>query len=681
MKLVISDNERELDVLSDANIRLLQDGLDLPVVARELTYAESADSDGRRRVRSKNQNAEGRIGLHISGTSDSHFWGNVDNVVELVESAHRNRGSIVYQPPGGTALAYDLEAITVTGLPQPGIELRSRRAQAEISFEAKPYGRLAATQLFSGGTLSGPIAGTTVESVGGQVMAFGDLELTEASSQTRDFVEIGVQADFDPTNPEPLLLTAGTMSGAGGTLVGVTGSGGTASRPTGAYTTSGGNSYTVRASLSTTPSVIAKTNQLTHNGAWKVRARVQSSAANVRVRLSWRVGNSPFTEEAWQVISTASRWVDLDLGTLDIPKLSGTQAFECRIEAGSGSSYPSFDIDLVSLVPADRYLRLRGRQVSETTSGLTAADDFDNQTAGTLNGKTPPITAGGNWTGAGDSDDFSVVSNGYVTRTAVSDSANAGRFMTAGTTIATTISVRADFNVSNQAYKSSAPQGGLVARYTNTSNYLIAAWIPVGVGTAQWRFRLDLKKRISSTFTTLGSYSLPNNIYPNSHRLGLDVDTDGTVKVLYGSVLSASLTTVISTTDSALATGGTLASGLYGFYHENQDSSALQIDVDNFTATVPSTTSTIDQPAVFSGRKVEVSHESALTASSDGAYLANTPVREGNYLLLPPATRNGQKSRIVVRARRDDIEEQFADTGLTDNLTATLSVTPRVLLK
>ena len=688
MKLVISDNERELDVLSDPDIRLLQDGLEMPLVARELTYAESADSDGRRRVRSKNQNAEGRIGLHISGTSDSHFWDKVDNVVELVESAHRNKGSIVYEPPGGTAVAYDLEAITVTGLPQQGIELQNRRSDAEITFEARPYGRLAATQVLSGGTLDGPIDYVTVENVPGQVVAFGDLELTEASSQTRDFVEIGVQADFDPTNPEPVFLTAGSMADAGGTLIGVTGTAGTASRPAGAYTTSGGNSYTVRATLSTTASVVAKTNSLPHSGMWKVRARVQSSAASVRVRLSWRAGNSPFVDEAWQVIDTASRWVDFDLATVEIPKLQGTQGFECRIEAASGSSYPTFDIDSISLVPADRYLKLRGRQVSETTSGLIAADDFDNQTAGTLNGKTPPITAGGNWTGAGDSDDFSVVAGGFVSRAVNDDSANAGRFMTAGTATATTISVRADMNVVGFSLGDNFGEGyfaGLLARYTDTSNYVIAVWT-VRVNSFagnDFTYRVRLRKRVSGTFTDIGSYALPTGARPGLHRLGMDVDASGNVKVLYGSYGSTSLTTVISVTDSALATGGGLASGRYGFYHENYSPflTTGETHFDNFTATVPSATSTIDQPAIFSGRKLQVTNEAALTASSDGAYLANTPVREGNYLLLPPATRNGQKSRIVVRARRDDIESQFADTGLTDDLTANLSVTPRVLLK
>ena len=675
MKLVISDNERELDVLSDANIRLLQDGLDLPVVARELTYAESADSDGRRRVRSKNQNAEGRIGLHISGTSDSHFWDKVDNVVELVESAHRNKGSIVYEPPGGTAVTYDLESITVTGLPQQGIELQNRRSDAEITFEARPYGRLAATQIISGGTLDGPIDYVTVENVPGQVVAFGDLELTEASSQTRDFVEIGVQADFDPTNPEPLFLTAGSMADAGGTLTGVTGTAGTADRPAGAYTTSGGNSYTIRTALSSTPTACATTSLRPHKGLWKIRVRVWSATDGARVRLSWRLGNSGFTQGPWANIGSGARWADLDLGAVDIPILVGVQAFEARIEAASASGYLNLDIDTVSLVPADRYLKLRGRVISETTSSLIAADDFQNQSAGTLNGKTPPITAGGNWTQYGSGSDFFVTEGAQKWVRRISGESET-RIATAGTAVATAADLRSDIFFPNLIGNSA----GLVARFVDINNYLRARWLIVNNGLRQWAY-LYIETIIAGSATIRASAEFG---YPGWGRFGLTVNDDGSVIVQTATSSSASLITRLSWAGNATTqTGGTLASGQYGIYHSRTSGvpGDFWADFDKFTVTTPSISSNIEQPAIFSGRKLQVTNEAALTASSDGTYLANTPVREGNYLLLPPATRNSQKSRIVVRARRDDIEEQFADTGLTDNLTAKLSVTPRVLLK
>ena len=625
MKLVISDNERQLDVLSDPDIRLLQDGLEMPLVARELTYAESADSDGRRRVRSKNQNAEGRIGLHISGTSDSHFWDRVDNVIELIESAHRNKGNIVYEPPGGTAVTYDLESITVTGLPQQGIELQNRRSDAEITFEARPYGRLAATQIISGGTLDGPIDYVTVENVPGQVVAFGDLELTEASSQTRDFVEIGVQADFDPTNPEPLFLTAGSMADAGGTLIGVTGSGGTATRPAGAYSNVGGTAYTIRANLSTTLSSIAKTDALPNAGLWKVRARVQVSTGQAVVRLAWRVGASAANREAFRKISRPGAWVDLDLGTIEIPAIEGAQTTELAIDAASSSGYPTFDVDSISLVPADRYLRLRGREVSQTISALIAADDFEGHSAGTLNGKTPPVTAGGNWTGAGDSDDFNVVSGGYVTRSAVSDSANTGRFMTAGTAVATGISVRTDLNIPSSSQPAFT---GLVARYTDTSNYVLAVWqpqsfpnrLPGGGSVTVWR--LLLRKRVSGTLTTIGTYDLPQNIWPGQHRLGLDINTDGEARVLYGSPGESDLRTLIKATDSVLATGGARQSGRYGFYHENTSSTANSVDFDNFTAT--GTPQALDEPVIHNDKVLSVTDNSAFAARPLSAWTAQS---------------------------------------------------------
>lgn len=676
MKFLISDDEREIDLVTDANIRLLQDGLDLPIVSRELTYAESADSDGRRRIRSKNQNAEGRVGVTISGTSDSHFWGNVDNLLEIVESCHQNKGSIVYQPPGGTLINYDVESITVSGLPQPGIELRRRRQEAEITFEVRPYGRLTEVTLSSGGTIDGPIGSLTVENVPGQVDAFGALALTDIATQSRQFVEVGVQHDYDSASPEPLLLTAGTMAGAGGTLTGLSATAGTASRPAGAYTVSGANSFTLEAVASPSTAVaIATTSARPHKGLWKVRARVQANAQGVVARLAWRVGTGPFTREAWRSISNSSQWYDLDLGTIDIAELPGTHNWEGRIEVMSQTGFPKVNLDTISFIPCDTYTRLRGASTPDTnTFAPTASDDFSTL-SGTIASGTIGYSQSGTvtWATSGGTGDFTVdTANQRLIRNHGSDAnENSGRFARVGNLTATGVSVQAKILPAAATTR----YVGLFARLSG-SDYLLARLVRTSSLVGAYN-QLQLLKRVSSTNTTLGTYGsgLSDIIFAGSPvTVQLQVDTAGNAVVLLDG------RAVISVNDSALATGGGLASGGFGIYHANTSTASTTEYFDDFLAS-SLTTATLVNPVVHSSRKVDLSHEAALSDSSDGTVKNPTPIIEGNYLTLPPATRNSDKSRIVVRARRNDVDAGFADTGLTDQVTATVKATPRVTLK
>lgn len=683
MKFLICDDERELDLVTDANIRLAQDGLEMPLVARELTYAESADSDGRRRVRSKNQNAEGRVGVNISGTSDDHFWGNVDNLVELVDSCHRNRGSIVYQPPGGTAVIWDVESMTVTGLPQPGIELRSRRQQAEVTFEVLPYGRLTEVTLSSGGTIDGPIGSLTVENVPGQVEAFGNLTLTDISTQTRQFVEIGVQHDFDSADPEPLLLTAGTMAGAGGTLTGLSATAGTASRPTGAYTTSSGNSNTLRAVVAANAAAIATTSARPHKGLWKVRARLQVNQENTFVRLAWRTGDGAFTREQWRVVPGASSWYDLDLGVLDIPEMTGTHSWEGRIEVQAQSGFVTADLDTVSFIPCDSYTRLRGSSSPDTnTFALTASDSFSTL-SGTLNGGTVEYTPSGTvtWSTSGATGDFSFdTTNDWLIRNQGGDSdLESGRFARVGNLTASACTVSAEINMRDTQDMTA----GVFLRYVDANNFLLARFRKYSDGTILGlATRVELVKKVSGTFTSIATYG---NAFTAGYAfswntLTVSADASGNVLVKTNRGGFSSDVTKITTTDSALATGGALESGGFGIYHANTGTANANDAFDDFSVTGLNT-ATLINPVVFSSRTVDLTHQAAVSASSDGTKMNPTPIIEGNYLKLPPATRNSDKHRVVVRARRNDIDAGFADTGLDDDLTATVKATPRVTLK
>ena len=82
----------------------------------------------------------------------------------------------------------------------------------------------------------------------------------------------------------------------------------------------------------------------------------------------------------------------------------------------------------------------------------------------------------------------------------------------------------------------------------------------------------------------------------------------------------------------------------------------------------------------MSGGAVEVTNNKAVTRNAGATAWADTPVREGKYPTLPPATRNSRKSLVVVKARRNDVDSAYTDTNLTDKLLLTASVTPRVHL-
>jgi len=167
---------------------------------RENTYAESADSEGRRRIRSKTTNPTGKGKVWIGGTDGTDFWDYVDDFQELIESAHRKKGTLYYEPPqDGEPVTYELEAIHVSGLPQVGTDLNSFIASAEFEFECKPYGLLETQDWFGGLNISGPIDHIDIDDVPGHVDARAELTLNEVDSQDRSVVEVGVDPDPNPT--------------------------------------------------------------------------------------------------------------------------------------------------------------------------------------------------------------------------------------------------------------------------------------------------------------------------------------------------------------------------------------------------------------------------------------------------------------------------------------------------
>lgn len=661
-QLVLSDGDETLDLLGDVSGRgiWLADEPKLPLPAREDTFAEGADSEGRRRVRTRPTNGTGAVPLTIGADDASQFWGYVDQLQEMVESAHRRRGTLTYTPPGGTQVTYDIESISVTGLPQKGVQLLSFVQDGiTVDFECRPYGRLAPVEMDIGASasgpvpqviLEGPIDSFDVEDVDGHVYALGLLTLTDDSSQNRDYIEVGLEQEgYDPDNPTPLLIDSDNLTTSG--LAGATASDSDAYDPAGATTNN-----VIQATLTTTAVTACSTGAQEHIGRKRISSRLKASATGTYVRLAWKVGDGPISRGPWRAIPAASNFYDVYLDTITIEEVpEGTHEWTGYVEAYAAAGGDTVKVDFVEVMPAEVWGRVRAPFRFGTPTAFSARTGFNTESGG-LNGDT--LDGGGTWATTGDGTDYSVA-GGVATRTATSDSANTGQWATVDTNL-TNVAVGVSSKVSDTTDDANQDLlRGVVARFTDANNHLRALLSYAGGKTY-----VRVQKRVGGTITNLLAATRADDGKPDEYRrVELIALASGMWQVrVDGALISQGY-------DSVLATGGALATGDVGLYDEHTAADANTRTYDDFVAWVPGF-----EHAMYSGEPAMLTHEQFLRGT-----WGKLPI-DGKYLTIPPATRAGRVSRIVVKARRLDGPSQLPDQGLSDDVEATLTVTPRVLL-
>jgi hypothetical protein len=434
-------------------------------------------------------------------------------------------------------------------------------------------------------------------------------------------------------------------------------------------------SETIRATLTTTPVAICDSGPQVHVGTWRHKPRLWGAGTGpIWVRLAYKVGSSPsFQETDWVQLPALSAWYELDLGLMSIREpVQGTQSCEWRIEAYSETPGDTLDVDYDLLIPQSGFKARTPFELTTPTSFL-ARDEFD-QTAGALTGKT--AAAGGVWAGAGDADDVSVNATAHTAdRTAISDAdVNTGRYLISGAAAATDVIARVEWTRGSLGAGSDAgtvSQSGLLVRYVDTSNWLkLVVSRTVGATDADFIYSLDLIKRVAGTVTTIATYSFGNRIdgkqtHEDTWALDLTALASGTYSAAFGSAASGAVE-YFSGVDSALATGGALASGKVGFYDVHTSARTVTRTFDYFIAyALPR------DYLLYSGRDLEVRSDQILREHSSGEW--GRVDSTGGYPTLPP----GQQSRIVVKARRNDTDELPDDT-IDDGLAAQLEITPRV---
>lgn len=654
-----------LDLVDGTNTFLLE--ASYPSPERDSMWASSADTEGEALIQHRYRNRVITVKIRVVGSTAANLQTQLKYCQQKVGKLAREGGTLKRTAPSTNTIVFDVLGATLD-IPIDRRHLNLNKAEVTFSFECKPFGRGAPVTGSAHAESTLPVLVWTETGVGGDVPALGRLVVTESQAVDQWWLTWGVQSRYyDSATTAKLFYEAEDLTALGTAAAhagpsGASGSGGSKVIRSGALTT------TYQAIVSTQAS--GGGSHLSHVGAFRVYARAQTASANtgaVCIGLEWAEGdfrrytrNAPVT---FPVDSWDGSWRLVDLGQVAPSKVvTGAQQWEARIIAKSTAVGDTIDIDHIFLVPVTEGSGIATALANTATAtAISARDEFD-QSSGNLNGKTLPV--GGTWSGAGDSDDFTIdATNHYAQRTSAVDDANPdfhlGRFAVAGTATFTNVAVQVDSKVAATGIYS-----GVFARYTDTDNYVAAVTYNDG-----W---VQVVKRVSGTNSfLLGAQRGLASDYLQFQTLRLLIDAAGRW-FLFQCAQGQTPQFVAGGQDSALATGGALATGKTGFINHNTSGASI-CQFDNFLVWVP-----VSDAAMFASQSAEICSTGYLREDSAGAVWTAPSVYEGDYLLVPPAGREARTSRFVVKASRGDADS-LADTAI-DDITATLTVTPRFLV-
>src|SRR5919107_1372601 len=494
---------------------------------------------------------------------------------------------------------------------------------------------------------STPALEWTLSAVPGDVAAEGKLTFTDSAGQVRRHLEVGIDPEYSSAASSFIAKANLITSGFAG----------------------------IPATLSLQTTAAFGTGTLTHVGSWRIKlVGAQVSSSSVQVRLAYRSGDGSYATTPWVTPAVNAAETEIDLGVIHLAEaVIGTQAWDGRVEAVSSNtaltdtlSMPNASAGLL-LIPVDGgYMKARARIV-DRPGVQVARDEFTSITAATaLNARAAPV--GGTWATSGAATDFVAAdaptdpslptgagSPETMTRATVGDTGK-GRIAVLGATSYT------DVDISVSYYATSAGSSGLgnsvggpIARYVDANNHL---YVVAGAGSGF----LFVYKWIAGSSTQLAAIPITTLSALTWYVIRVVVFASG---VGYATVTTnaGALIARADFSDSALATGGTLATGKPAFYDWSAAAAAVTRYYDNFAVFTPPT-----EPRIIeSGKTAVLRHDSAWKESSaGGTYGLLTP--RGARVFVPPAGSTARSSRWVAKARRIDADAA-SDANLTDSLT------------
>lgn len=576
---------------------------------------------------------------------------------------------LVWTPAGSTrARTFTVLTGEITGLPialsGDGYSWLLQAPIVTVELTCQPYW-VGTETVGSTASTSTPFVTQTVTATG-DVPALGRLIVTDTATQSRRHVEWGIEGPLTYNAATSLMIDSDDL-----VTTGFAGTGGTT--PAGAYDPNASGNSSVSSALYAGQTIgVAGTGNLSHVGIFRVKARVYGTL-NTLVRLSWRTGDGTVSANPWATVSLDSKWIEVDLGTITLDAVvSGTQRWTGTFEA-YGANSATIAIDYMTLVPAsDGYGKARGLYAypSAVTVGF---DSFTATTAAAaLNARVASL--GGTWATSGVATDFAFaddLSDEQVKRSTNSEASR--RFAVLGSTSYTNTDTAV--NVRHNGGPGSASsffELGVIARWTDSSNYLVAYRKIEADATASVLTRtLVVEQIVAGVTTVLGTTTVDPSVTSSDIYHTIRVVVFSTGRVVATHTTNSVLVATVDATSTTLATGGTLASGKPGFLDRSTGIGSVARHYDAFTVATPPP----EPMAIFSGRTLQIRYDDAIRDDSTGTYTGRPSAYRGSRFLIPVGT-----SRVLVKARRNDVETAgVQDDQVTDSTQIAIAWTPRGL--
>lgn len=653
--------------LNDGVTLSLEDSVDLTPPPEPEEWVKGADSDGAllaREPKCDNRIITARIRVEPQASMNLAL-AKIALIVDKLQEAKRNPGrgiALTWVPANSTLPTLTFRCLSgqVTAMPIVAVGddagwLGQNAPVVTVKLTCLPFGE-GAERLVASVTSSAPLITLELTGIAGDVRARGRAVVTDAATQSRRYMLLGLESRYYPTAAPPSLI----VDSAGMVTAGFAGA--TATR-TAAF--SGAANNVISATMRTQLQAICGLGNLTHVGQFRPQLRFYASATTIALRLTYQALDGPLRSLSFKVpVAVGFNVVDLGLITLPETEL-GAQRWTGRIEAYSTDiGGETLDIDVLHLIPAEQIARARG-SYSYRPGVITAYDEFTAVAAGTaLNARVAPL--GGTWATSGVATDFTAAdaptaTDETMTRATVDASR---RFAILGATNYTNTEAGVQIREANIVASSTQE---VIARWVDSNNYarLSAAGsflrLEVVVAGATTSLQVESQNRSWSA-----AFQLRLVIFATGVAIGTLLDANGAVlKTLRGQ-------------HAALATGGVLATGKPGFADDGFNATARYYD--NFYHATPAA-----EPIVcYSGQSIEFRDDATLREDATGTWAGPPPESPGGRFFVPCAGGPGRKARVALLARRNDLESANDDAlvanSTMDSTTLQVYVTERYLV-